>query len=95
MGLGVLDDTRLQHVPATIQWLRGQAGSPWLIQTGTSTLDDVEQRTHSGTRDPNLKYSSGPDPVILVPQPSNDPNDPLVRLRICSTSEVKIAADKA
>ena len=26
-----------------------------------------------------LKYASGPAPLILVPQPSDDPNDPLVR----------------
>jgi hypothetical protein len=30
--------------------------------------------------DPNLKYdTSGSVPIILVPQPSDDPNDPLVR----------------
>ena len=29
-----------------------------------------------------LKYGSGPVPVILVPQPSDDPNDPLVRNQV-------------
>lgn len=28
---------------------------------------------------PNLKYDlAGPDPIVLIPQPSDDPNDPLV-----------------
>ena len=35
--------------------------------------------------DPNLKYDlSGKTPIVLVPQPSNDPNDPLVRRTIYS-----------
>lgn len=30
--------------------------------------------------DPNLKYdTSGSTPIVLIPQPSDDPNDPLVR----------------
>lgn len=29
--------------------------------------------------DPNLKYdTTGPTPIVLIPQPSDDPNDPLV-----------------
>lgn len=28
---------------------------------------------------PNLKYdTTGPTPIVLIPQPSDDPNDPLV-----------------
>lgn len=31
--------------------------------------------------DPRLKYDTrGPKPILLIPQPSDDPNDPLVRL---------------
>lgn len=31
--------------------------------------------------DPRLKYdTAGKKPVVLIPQPSDDPNDPLVRL---------------
>lgn len=60
MGLGILDDTKLQHVP------------------GTATVldDEVRLQEEHTVHDPNLKY----DPtgqIILVPQPSNDPNDPL------------------
>ncbi|KAF2084190.1 MFS transporter [Saccharata proteae CBS 121410] len=66
MGLGVLEDTRLEHVP------------------GTATLDYAarERRDHQHHQDididPRLKYDrSGPHPIVLVPQPSDDPNDPL------------------
>ncbi|KAF7517768.1 hypothetical protein PCG10_001026 [Penicillium crustosum] len=61
MGLGVLEDTKLVHVP------------------GTS--DIYEQNSDSSDQTPGasgLKYDrSGNQPVILVPQPSDDPNDPL------------------
>lgn len=31
--------------------------------------------------DPNLKYdTTGSTPIVLIPQPSDDPNDPLVGL---------------
>ena len=48
---------------------------------GTATVLDDEARLQEehAVHDPNLKY----DPtgqIILVPQPSNDPNDPLVRI---------------
>jgi len=45
-------------------------------------LDDEKRReTEQTTIDPSLKYdTSGKVPIILVPQPSDDPNDPLVRL---------------
>jgi hypothetical protein len=48
---------------------------------GTATVLDDEARLQEEhtVHDPNLKY----DPtgqIILVPQPSNDPNDPLVRI---------------
>lgn len=48
---------------------------------GTSFVVDDEARRAEETTilDPNLKYDkSGPTPIILVPQPSDDPNDPLV-----------------
>ncbi|KAF2434953.1 putative MFS transporter [Tothia fuscella] len=62
MGLGVLEDHKLEHVP------------------GTSFVgDDEGRRTEEhAPLDPNLKYdTSGPTPIILVPQPSDDPSDPL------------------
>ena len=44
-------------------------------------VDDETRRAEEDvTIDENLKYDrSGPIPIILVPQPSDDPNDPLVR----------------
>ncbi len=62
MGLGILDDRHLEHVPGTAQVLQGEART------------EVERNV---VRDTGLKY----DPtgtILLVPQPSDDPNDPLV-----------------
>jgi hypothetical protein len=58
MPFGILDSSRLEHVP------------------GTSLLDEVLGR---GTVvSPNLKRGTGKDAhIVLVPQPSNDLNDPL------------------
>lgn len=47
---------------------------------GTATLDDLNQGEQLGRESIGLKHSSGRNPVILIPQPSDDPNDPLVRL---------------
>ncbi|KAJ5235951.1 hypothetical protein N7489_006042 [Penicillium chrysogenum] len=61
MGLGVLEDKKLAHVP------------------GTS--DIYEQDSDASEQTPGasgLKCDlSGKQPIILVPQPSDDPNDPL------------------
>jgi hypothetical protein len=64
MGLGVLEDTHLEHVP------------------GTALLTDVistDQHHRHGILDTSLlKHDKGRDSdVLLVPQPSNSPNDPL------------------
>ncbi|KAF2454854.1 major facilitator superfamily domain-containing protein [Lineolata rhizophorae] len=62
MRLGILQDRKLERVP------------------GTSTVldDEGRQRGDNVPIDPSLKYDlSGPRPIILVPQPSDDPNDPL------------------
>ncbi|KAK5173389.1 uncharacterized protein LTR77_002070 [Saxophila tyrrhenica] len=56
MGLGILEDKHLQHVP------------------GTATLDDLDPLS-SAPRHNNVKHSK--DGTVLVPQPSDDPNDPL------------------
>ncbi|CAK7236181.1 hypothetical protein SCUCBS95973_009520 [Sporothrix curviconia] len=61
MGLGVLEDPVMEHVPGTTRY-----------------FDDPErpQIAHEGYA--GLKCdNSGPVPIILIPQPSNDPNDPL------------------
>jgi hypothetical protein len=75
-GLGVLQDHKLQHVP-------GQSinrdGRYLLLTTlpGPATLDDFDPAGElRGAR--NVKR--GKDGIILVPQPSDDPKDPLVRL---------------
>ncbi|KGO39067.1 Major facilitator superfamily domain, general substrate transporter [Penicillium expansum] len=61
MGLGVLEDTKLANVP------------------GTS--DIYEQNSDANDQTPGISGlkcdCSGKQPIILVPQPSNDPNDPL------------------
>jgi len=39
--------------------------------------------TLTGDLDPSLKYDlTGDVPIVLVPQPSDDPNDPLVSFRL-------------
>ncbi|KAJ9134097.1 Major facilitator superfamily transporter [Pleurostoma richardsiae] len=62
MGLGILEDRVMDHVPGTTRY-----------------FDDPERpqyAPHEGV--PGLKCdNSGPVPIILVPQPSDDPNDPL------------------
>ncbi|THC88187.1 hypothetical protein EYZ11_012368 [Aspergillus tanneri] len=64
MGLGVLDDTVLPHVP------------------GTSDILQNECSNEQDTSNINLKYDrSGTTPILLVPQPSDAPNDPLVSRR--------------
>ena len=64
MGLGVLDDNHLEHVP------------------GTALLSDVldsDNHHHHGSLDTSvLRHAKGRDSdIVLVPQPSRSPNDPL------------------
>ncbi|RDW84947.1 hypothetical protein BP6252_02537 [Coleophoma cylindrospora] len=61
MGLGVLQDRVMDHVP------------------GTTRYFDDPDRPQAATADAaGLKCdTSGAVPIILVPQPSDDPNDPL------------------
>ncbi|KAL2153020.1 hypothetical protein VTH82DRAFT_4175 [Thermothelomyces myriococcoides] len=61
MGLGVLEDRFMDHVPGTTRY-----------------FDDPERPQYAADGIEGLKCdTSGPVPVILVPQPSDDPNDPL------------------
>ncbi|KAJ4549035.1 hypothetical protein HRR77_003914 [Exophiala dermatitidis] len=58
MGLGVLEDTKLDHVP------------------GTVLLND--EAAHAEAITSGLKHGRGRDAhIVLSPQPSEDPNDPL------------------
>ncbi|KAI9815845.1 MAG: hypothetical protein M1826_001943 [Phylliscum demangeonii] len=67
MGLGILNDSVLEHVPGTVHVLEDQSRP----RPGPSESDATAAKT-------GLKYDrSGPVPIILVPQPSDDPNDPL------------------
>jgi len=52
-------------------------------QPGTTRyFDDPERPQIATDRTTGLKCdTSGPLPIILVPQPSDDPNDPLVSIR--------------
>ncbi|KAM0329957.1 hypothetical protein ACHAQA_004125 [Verticillium albo-atrum] len=61
MGLGVLESRTLDHVPGTTRY-----------------YDDPSQPQPAGSIDRGLKVdNSGKVPIILIPQPSDDPNDPL------------------
>ncbi|KAK4698040.1 hypothetical protein P7C71_g108, partial [Lecanoromycetidae sp. Uapishka_2] len=61
MGLGVLDPSRTENVPGT-----------------SFVYDDASRLVLDGELDSRLKYDrTGAVPIILVPQPSDDPNDPL------------------
>ncbi|KAF2661911.1 serine/threonine kinase 16 [Lophiostoma macrostomum CBS 122681] len=62
MGLGVLEDTHLQHVP------------------GTALLADLldEHNQYHGRDTSGLKHAKGRNKdIVLVPQPSESPRDPL------------------
>lgn len=64
MGLGVLEDKHLPHVP------------------GTALLTDIigsdNHHRHGGLDTSALRHGKGKDSdIVLVPQPSNSPNDPL------------------
>ncbi|EHA52799.1 hypothetical protein MGG_05085 [Pyricularia oryzae 70-15] len=58
MGLGILEDRHMDHVPGT-----------------TRHYDDPNRPTRVGEGATTLKTTE--DGIILVPQPSDDPNDPL------------------
>ncbi|KAK0719460.1 major facilitator superfamily domain-containing protein [Lasiosphaeris hirsuta] len=61
MGLGILDDKYMDHVPGTTRY-----------------FDDPDRPQYAADGMQGLKCdTSGPVPIILVPQPSDDPNDPL------------------
>ncbi|KAI9670358.1 MAG: hypothetical protein M1817_004401 [Caeruleum heppii] len=61
MGFGILEDRSMEHVPGTV-----------------FVLDDASRPPNHEISDSRLKYdTTGPVPIILVPQPSDDPNDPL------------------
>lgn len=49
--------------------------------TGSKELasEGLTRHPTGDSLDPNLKYdTTGSTPIVLIPQPSDDPNDPLV-----------------
>lgn len=47
------------------------------VTLGTAKMENDDD--HITEFDPRLKYdTTGPVPILLVPQPSDDPDDPLV-----------------
>lgn len=78
MGLWILEPSISEHVPGILEtFINGEHETHRL--SGTSfVLDDASRDVEGNSA---LKYDhSGPIPIILVPQPSDDPNDPLVHL---------------
>ena len=63
MGLGVLDDKSLEHVPGTAL---------------PTDVIGIDSHHHHGDLDTSLlKHGTGRNSdVVLVPQPSRSPNDP-------------------
>ncbi|EKJ73008.1 hypothetical protein NXS19_014233 [Fusarium pseudograminearum] len=64
MGLGILPDSHLTDVPGTS--FLSEKGLPGSLEEATITAENHTSLKH----DPTGK-------IVLVPQPSNDPNDPL------------------
>lgn len=60
--------------------MRFRFGLLMTVLSGTSyVLEDAEHRIYDEHHQSGLKCDrSGPVPIILVPQPSDDPYDPLV-----------------
>lgn len=78
MGLGILEPLQSDHVPGMLCWQHYYDDAD--CSAGTSFVyDDASRPGEDGQLDSRLKYDrTGPVPIILVPQPSDDPNDPLV-----------------
>lgn len=82
MGLGVLNDSKMEHVPG--MWhsclILNLITETQRSIAGTSLVyDDASRPAEPSVMDTRLKYdTTRPIPIILVPQPSDDPNDPLV-----------------
>ncbi|KIV92106.1 hypothetical protein PV10_06572 [Exophiala mesophila] len=64
MGLGILEQSQLEHVP----------GTAFLTTKGSKGRETTSQSLQSTTSLDDLKQRNG---VVLVPQPSDSPNDPL------------------
>jgi hypothetical protein len=80
MGLGILSDHALEQVPGTAQVFQGEQRR------------EVERNAGSRIGSSDLKYDKT-GKILLVPQPSDDPNDPLVRpLNVPVSNKVWVSA---
>ncbi|KAL0633528.1 hypothetical protein Q9L58_007560 [Maublancomyces gigas] len=84
MGFWILEPSAGGHVPGTSFMGAGSKGPTGLTGSSADTYSSGD------SLDPNLKYdTTGPAPIVLIPQPSDDPNDPLnwsLRQRDCITA---------
>jgi len=64
MGLGILEDTKLEHVPGTAMLAEIQRSTTEAIAASASAIDTSA-----------LKHDKSGQ-LVLVPQPSDSPNDP-------------------
>jgi hypothetical protein len=91
MGFGILEDRKLEHVPGKLIMfnvgdrlgVRGKSLADTHYGTGTAKVFQDERvgpglEDEVGERNTRLKYDKT-GKILLVPQPSDDPNDPLVR----------------
>lgn len=74
MGLGIREPTGVGHVPGTVKLFESDVVVP------VGAIEEIG-RVSLGLQNKKKCDNNG---VILVPQPSDSPNDPLVCLR-CST----------
>lgn len=91
MGLGILESSKVETVPGSLFAGLPSYRSLLILVPGTAFIyDDASRPMHGGQpQSRRLKYGSGPVPVILVPQPSDDPNDPLVRKKRVSNETMQ------
>lgn len=86
MGLGVLQEKKSGHVPGehascpnsrpcrSVVLIKRVLGTSYVLEDSRAPKLEIIPEGAGA-----LKYDrSGPVPIILVPQPSDDPNDPLV-----------------
>jgi len=86
MGLGVLEDHKLAHVPGkplppqcrsnSTRWMDTLADP--VLRIGTATLEDLDPVASLARGNDTSRLKRTKKGVILVPQPSDDPKDPLV-----------------
>ena len=81
MGLGILDDHALEHVPGTAHVLSGEARREQERRAAETTGGRLKYAERGG-KGSGRGRGRERERVLLVPQPSDDPNDPLVRVLI-------------